>query len=489
MADITHRVGLGRNLTAAEVDANFDSLNTEVSGKAALSHTHTGAQITDLTNAVMDAVNSKLIEGSNITKSFNATTRELTLSAAGGGSGGSVVVQEGDSTIVSAAATLDFVAADFDVTETPSGEANIALAAAIYRSGGTDVAVADGGTGASTAAAARTNLGVEIGTNVQAQNAQLQQLANLVDPNADRIYFWDDSAGSIAFLQLGSGLSIVGTTMTAATGGFTTTVETGTSRTLTSADDLKTIYFTNAASIAVTVGTSASGIRCQLVWLSGTGTITVTPSSTTINNAATAIVLSQDAGAVELVPTGTANDWVMYGAIGDLSPGDMRFTATDKLLGRSTSGAGVGEEITCTAAGRALIDDADAATQRNTLGMVFPYSVALGDETTAHTTGTSKVTFRNPYNQSWTITGIKLSANTAPTGSTAVVDVNKNGTTILSTKLSLDAGEKTSITAASQPVLTGATIAADDEITIDIDQVGSTVAGAGFKVYFIGTIA
>jgi hypothetical protein len=44
-------------------------------------------------------------------------------------------------------------------------------------------------------------------------------------------------------------------------------------------------------------------------------------------------------------------------------------SATDKLLGRSSAGAGVIEEIACTAAGRALIDDADAAAQRTTLGL------------------------------------------------------------------------------------------------------------------------
>jgi len=44
-------------------------------------------------------------------------------------------------------------------------------------------------------------------------------------------------------------------------------------------------------------------------------------------------------------------------------------SATDKLLGRSTAGAGDVEEITCTAAGRALLDDADAAAQRATLGL------------------------------------------------------------------------------------------------------------------------
>ena len=44
-------------------------------------------------------------------------------------------------------------------------------------------------------------------------------------------------------------------------------------------------------------------------------------------------------------------------------------SATDKLLGRSTAGAGVIEEIALTSAGRALIDDVDATAQRSTLGL------------------------------------------------------------------------------------------------------------------------
>lgn len=46
----------------------------------------------------------------------------------------------------------------------------------------------------------------------------------------------------------------------------------------------------------------------------------------------------------------------------------MYASATDVLFGRSSSGAGAGQEIACTAAGRALLDDADAAAQRATLG-------------------------------------------------------------------------------------------------------------------------
>jgi len=44
-------------------------------------------------------------------------------------------------------------------------------------------------------------------------------------------------------------------------------------------------------------------------------------------------------------------------------------SATDKLLGRSTAGAGVVEEITCTSFARTLLDDTDAATARTTLGI------------------------------------------------------------------------------------------------------------------------
>ena len=44
-------------------------------------------------------------------------------------------------------------------------------------------------------------------------------------------------------------------------------------------------------------------------------------------------------------------------------------SATDRILGRSSAGSGVVQEIICTAAGRALIDDADAAAQRTTLGL------------------------------------------------------------------------------------------------------------------------
>lgn len=47
----------------------------------------------------------------------------------------------------------------------------------------------------------------------------------------------------------------------------------------------------------------------------------------------------------------------------------MQNIATNRLVGRQSVGSGDPEEITCTAAGRALLDDADAAAQRGTLGL------------------------------------------------------------------------------------------------------------------------
>jgi hypothetical protein len=107
-------------------------------------------------------------------------------------------------------------------------------------------------------------------------------------------------------------------------------------------------------------------------------------------------------------------------------------------------------------------------------------TVACSDETTALTTGTAKATFRMP--EAATITAVRASVTTAPAGSVLTVDINESGSTILSTKLTIDAGEKTSTTAATAAVISDTSIADDAEMTIDIDGIGSSTAGAGLKV-------
>lgn len=106
--------------------------------------------------------------------------------------------------------------------------------------------------------------------------------------------------------------------------------------------------------------------------------------------------------------------------------------------------------------------------------------LACSDETTALTTGAAKITFRMPF--AATLLAVRANVKTAPTGAILIVDVNEEGTSLLSTKLSIDAGEKTSTTAATAAVISDSALADDAEMTIDIDQVGSTVAGVGLKV-------
>jgi len=132
-----------------------------------------------------------------------------------------------------------------------------------------------------------------------------------------------------------------------------------------------------------------------------------------------------------------------------------------------------------------LREDGDGTSSWQSIPGGGDFGIACSDESTAVTTGTGKVTFRMPY--AMTLTGVRASVKTAPTGSTLIIDINKEGTSVLSTKLSIDASEKTSTTAASAAVISDATLGDDAEITIDFDQVGSTIAGAGVKIWLLGT--
>lgn len=83
-----------------------------------------------------------------------------------------------------------------------------------------------------------------------------------------------------------------------------------------------------------------------------------------------------------------------------------------------------------------------------------------------------------------TISKVHIAVNTAPTGATILADVNENGTTIFTTQgnrpsiaISAFTGETTTIDADSW----------DDEnyVQVDVDQIGSTIAGADLTVTIV----
>lgn len=80
-----------------------------------------------------------------------------------------------------------------------------------------------------------------------------------------------------------------------------------------------------------------------------------------------------------------------------------------------------------------------------------------------------------------TIVGVRPAVGTAPTGAAILVDINLNGTTVFTTQAnrpSIAAGA----TSGGQAVPDVTTVAAGDLISVDIDQIGSTVAGSDLSV-------
>lgn len=108
---------------------------------------------------------------------------------------------------------------------------------------------------------------------------------------------------------------------------------------------------------------------------------------------------------------------------------------------------------------------------------------ALSNENSPVTTA-SGVTFRMPF--AFTVTGVRASLKTAQaSGSIFTVDIKKNGTSILSTLITIDNTEKTSVTAATPPVISTASISDDDEILMTVTQIGDGTA-VGCKATLIG---
>lgn len=193
---------------------------------------------------------------------------------------------------------------------------------------------------------------------------------------------------------------------------------------------------------------------------SSTKTFTFPNASTTVLTTNAAVTVAQGGTGVATLTgivkgNGTSNFSAATAGTDYYAPGSTDVAVADGGTGASTKAAAI-----------------------TNLGLNQEYCYALSDQATDLTTGTAKVTAYLPA--AATVTAVRSYVNTAPTGSTIIVDINEAGTTIMSaTKLSIDASEKTSGTAASAAVISDSSIAANAEITFDIDQVGSTIKGKG----------
>jgi len=113
------------------------------------------------------------------------------------------------------------------------------------------------------------------------------------------------------------------------------------------------------------------------------------------------------------------------------------------------------------------------------------FIIACSGTTETLTTGAGKMTFRMPY--AYTISEVRASLTGAgSTSGTTTIDINEAGSTILSTKITIDYGDTTSIGASAAPVISDSSLTDNAIITIDIDAVTGGADETGLVVYIIG---
>jgi len=194
-------------------------------------------------------------------------------------------------------------------------------------------------------------------------------------------------------------------------------------------------------------------------------------TSELVDDAVTTAKIADDAVTADQLATGSVTaDAIAAGAVETAELADNAVTyakiqnssGTDVLLGRSTAGAGNVEEISCTAAGRALLDDADASAQRTTLGL-GTLATQSGTFSGTHS-GTTSGT--NTGDQTITLTGDVTGSGTGSFAATIATDA------ITTAKIATGAVTTDEIGAAA---VTGAKLAADSSTIVS----GNAPTGSG----------
>ncbi len=243
-----------------------------------------------------------------------------------------------------------------------------------------------------------------------------------------------------------------------------------------------------ASSATLTIANGATLTVSADATVSGTNTgdqVNITGNAATVTTNANLTGPVTSVGNATSITAGAITNTMLAGSI-DLA------TKMTGILPAARGGAGTINGI-MKANGSGVVSTAAAGTDyvipgaAVAVGVIVTetWAVAASDETTSLTTGTGKLTTRAPY--AFTPVIVKASLTTAPTGASVKVDIKKNGASIFTTILSIDVGQTTSVgSAAPYALVNGITFAADDVITYDITQVGSTIPGAGLKVQIIG---
>ena len=313
---------------------------------------------------------------------------------------------------------------------------------------GTVVAATYGGTGASTAAGARTNLGLAIGTNVQAWDADLDAIASLAGTSG----LLKKTAANTWSLDTASYLTAAVTSFSAGTTGLTPS--TGTTGAVTLAGTL-------ALANGGTGGTTASTARSNL----GAATAGANSDITSLSGLTTALSVAQ--GGTGATTAANARTNLAAAGSGAVTGSGLTMT-TARVLGRTTAATGTIEELASVPVTLGGTGATDAATARTNLGLTVGTNVQAWDadlDAIAALAGTSGVLKKTATN-TWSLDTatylstnqtITLSGDASGSGTTAIIVTLSNsgvvpGTYSLAT-VTVDAkGRITSASSGGTPV-------------------------------------
>lgn len=100
---------------------------------------------------------------------------------------------------------------------------------------------------------------------------------------------------------------------------------------------------------------------------------------------------------------------------------------------------------------------------------VIPFTI--GGALTVGVTG-RKQRIKNRSGSPWVIVGVNLYLNTAPVGSSATLQVNKNGSSAFTISVA------TTVNESNTPSSTNVVVADGDYLDVDVTAIGSTTAGS-----------
>ena len=201
----------------------------------------------------------------------------------------------------------------------------------------------------------------------------------------------------------------------------------------------------------------ASGVTGAKIAAGAVGTVQLAATGVTAAKIADGAV-----GTTQLASSGVTTAKIADAAV---TYAKLQDASANVVLGRTTTSGDV-EEISCTAAGRALLDDADAAAQRATLGLG---NIALGTGTWANG---ATVSGTNTGDQTITLSGVITGTGTAGIATSFVAGS-------VSTAALADSGTTTAKIA--NGAVTGAKLAADSSIVVATTQPGAgEFEGQGF---------